>query len=1017
MNMKSGLVILGAGRPHSGEQHVALRSAGCESRVLDWLLNAFSLIKPQVHFVSGYQSEDVARKYPNFDYCFNSEWRDSGAAYSLFKSPLNTFNDCFVSYADILFRDGLVKAMYATEADVVVAIDSNWRNRFSGRTAEDLKRCEKVFMHNGLLTKLGADIPHDWADAEFLGCIRLGEKALSTLSSSSDFLLENFKKASLSELVEWLRVRGHSVRAVDVFGDWAELNAPQDLAHFVLGTKAQTLQRLQGMVKRSRIEDQVSFTVSQWLDDAHGIVRLINQKFFDASLVVRSSALSEDGFSYSNAGAYTSILNVDGSSQDVLTGAIEEVIKSYPDRNGSNQVLVQPMLSSVQASGVVFTRTLEAGAPYYVVNYDDVTGSTESITNGSSRHHKTLIIRRDAFENSPNIPEHLRELLPALREIESLLDYDSLDIEFALSSDGLHILQVRPIAVDHSDVQVADDDVLCLLAKAQQYFVRLQAETPFCLGSSTIFGVMPDWNPAEIIGTKPGPLAMSLYRYLIMDEVWATQRAEYGYRDVRPHPLLVAFAGHPYVDVRASFNSFIPASLDDSLARSLVDFYIRWLIENPHLHDKVEFDVVPTCFALDFSKWALRLQQEGNFGKDDICKLREALKLITISAVGRTDGDFQSIKTLEQRFDKIRVSELSPMEKAWALLDDCRRFGTLAFAHLARSGFVAMTLLKSAVATGVLSQHEMDDFLASIRTVSHTLTQDSVATASGEMEWEAFVAKYGHLRPGTYDITSSCYAADPERYLRPLVEQQSGGPAHVSSGELWQLARARLCGALVDEGLNFQVEKLDAFLRAAIEGREYAKFIFSRNLSLALEQIVIWGQEIGLSRSELANISLGDILDFRTGAITVSDPVSWLRQRVSESVGSRRRISAIELPPLITSAEDFSVFTYPSSQANFIGSELISARCIDLTQDLGDIDVTGMIALIPQADPGYDWLFGRGIAGLITMYGGANSHMAIRAAEFGLPAAIGIGEVAYREFVGASILELDPNNRLIRIIR
>ena len=71
---------------------------------------------------------------------------------------------------------------------------------------------------------------------------------------------------------------------------------------------------------------------------------------------------------------------------------------------------------------------------------------------------------------------------------------------------------------------------------------------------------MPDWNPAEIIGTKPYSLSFDLYRYLITDEVWATQRAEYGYRDVRPHPLLVSFSGHPYVDVRASFNSFIPNS-------------------------------------------------------------------------------------------------------------------------------------------------------------------------------------------------------------------------------------------------------------------------------------------------------------------------------------------------------------------------------------------------------------------------------------------------------------------------
>ena len=41
---------------------------------------------------------------------------------------------------------------------------------------------------------------------------------------------------------------------------------------------------------------------------------------------------------------------------------------------------------------------------------------------------------------------------------------------------------------------------------------------------------MPDWNPAEIIGRRPTPLALSLYRELITDNIWALQRRDYGYK-------------------------------------------------------------------------------------------------------------------------------------------------------------------------------------------------------------------------------------------------------------------------------------------------------------------------------------------------------------------------------------------------------------------------------------------------------------------------------------------------------
>ena len=55
------------------------------------------------------------------------------------------------------------------------------------------------------------------------------------------------------------------------------------------------------------------------------------------------------------------------------------------------------------------------------------------------------------------------------------------------------------------------------------------------------------------------------------------------------------------------------------------------------------------------------------------------------------------------------------------------------------------------------------------------------------------------------------------------------------------------------------------------------------------------------------------------------------------------------------------------------------------------------IIVIENADPGYDWIFTYKIAGLITKFGGANSHMAIRCNELKIPAAIGVGEKIFEE--------------------
>ena len=80
---------------------------------------------------------------------------------------------------------------------------------------------------------------------------------------------------------------------------------------------------------------------------------------------------------------------------------------------------------------------------------------------------------------------------------------------------------------------------------------------------------MSDWNPAEIIGSRPKPLSLSLYKYLITDEVWALQRGQFGYQDVRPCKLVNLFSGPPYVNVKASLNSFIPADLSIKIKKKL----------------------------------------------------------------------------------------------------------------------------------------------------------------------------------------------------------------------------------------------------------------------------------------------------------------------------------------------------------------------------------------------------------------------------------------------------------------
>jgi len=112
---------------------------------------------------------------------------------------------------------------------------------------------------------------------------------------------------------------------------------------------------------------------------------------------------------------------------------------------------------------------------------------------------------------------------------------------------------------------------------------------------------------------------------------------------------------------------------------------------------------------------------------------------------------------------------------------------------------------------------------------------------------------------------------------------------------------------------------------------------------------------------------------------------------------------------------DFYCFERHASQPNFITDKRIEAEVISCEKGK-NLDPNEKIVLISQADPGYDWLLMNNIKGLITKYGGANSHMAIRAAEMSLPAAIGIGDKLYEQLLNAKRIQLDCANQIIRQI-
>ena len=352
---------------------------------------------------------------------------------------------------------------------------------------------------------------------------------------------------------------------------------------------------------------------------------------------------------------------------------------------------------------------------------------------------------------------------------------------------------------------------------------------------------------------------------------------------------------------------------------------------------------------------------------------------------------------------ELLASSADPLERIYWLLEDAKRYGTLPFAGLARAGFVAVQMLKSLVAVGVFSQADYDAFMGGVSTVSGQLLRHRAT-----LDRTTFLARYGHLRPGTYDILSPRYDEAPELYFdwsqrMPMPEPVT--PFSVTMPQMREVVRL-----LEAHGLQPDPVGLFDFLQAGIELRELSKFHFTRNLSDALALITECGAQWGFTREDLAYC---DIAAFKELHVAAADPKGALLRSIEQGKARHAETLKISLPPLIAKAADVWAFEWPETEPNFITQKQVTAPVVG-SYDRERLD--DAIVCIPSADPGFDWLFAYPIAGLITAWGGANSHMAIRSGELGLPAVIGAGEVLYRRWSGAQRLHLDCAGRRVEVL-
>lgn len=658
-------------------------------------------------------------------------------------------------------------------------------------------------------------------------------------------------------------------------------------------------------------------------------------------LAVRSARTGEDA-SVRSAGMYCSRLDVPRDPR-ALACAVQEVFASYGTCVSTDAVLIQPQVRRVRHALAASSRGA-FGSGYHLVS--SARGARpDAITRGDCAAD-TWHVRPGA--RTGTLPPHVQRALAVLESVCRLMPDQPLELELVDDGTDAWLLQARPLP--GSPVDAAPQAVM---PRARRQVRRARAT------GAVLLGLMPDWNPAELLGAHPRPLSLSVFASVIGDGTWWRSRASLGYARPYRAQLLRPIAGRPYVDVRASFESLCPAAVDPRLRQRVVRDWLQALGDAPQLHDRVEFDVAVAAPEFDARQRLAMIASsvDRSAWLDALRRIAvDALDPLRLASRRRLFGQ-QLCASVQQRSPSARLKWLRDRVAA-------------PFAQAARCDFIAQALWRSAVRRGAIAPERCLAMLSAVPT---------------DTGLDAPLA----LRPRQFDLGGMVALPSPGA-SSPAVEFRLAADEHA--------ALARL---LREQRLPWSPIELVELSRLAAIGRQLGKQVLAALLGGWFDALA----------SDCAARGVGDDilpwLEWRHAA----NPQLPANSLIARAAAARQRYAQdghLRMPPLIACEDDLLLVPQPAASGHFHGSGCIEGALVQVgpASRPHDVPLRAVLA-IESADPGYEWIFSREPVALVTAFGGPHSHMALRCAGAGCGAVLGVGIARFERLLAAPRVRVD----------
>lgn len=200
-----------------------------------------------IHVIGGYKGESIQGEAIKL--VQNTEWSETHVAYSIMTAGKGLKGKCLLAYSDILFDRQILNLLLKSTHAITLVIDRAYQTLPARNKALELVitdnpaegETSRRMALNTLrpIRKIGKTLDRKKADCEFTGVALFQESGFKALVDAWDEALRHFegkpfyeassvRKASLTDLLQYVIDRGTPVYGLEIEHGWSEIHSLED---------------------------------------------------------------------------------------------------------------------------------------------------------------------------------------------------------------------------------------------------------------------------------------------------------------------------------------------------------------------------------------------------------------------------------------------------------------------------------------------------------------------------------------------------------------------------------------------------------------------------------------------------------------------------------------------------------------------------------------------------------------------------------------------------------------------